>query len=166
LHRWSGRTFLVAAAITGISGLYLGVAVPYAGIAEALPTLVFGTLFILFLVRAYRAARCGQYLRHREWMIRMFSLAAGVGTIRVVGLGLLSTGMDLRELIGWSFALGWVTSLLAAEWWIRRTRSALDVELLIGTPVLNAALPDNGMQVTAGADAGGQSGVPGGARRG
>lgn len=142
LHRWSGRTLLVAAAITGVSGLYLGVAVPYAGISEALPTLVFGTLFLLFLVRAYRAARGGQYLRHREWMIRMFSLAVGVGTIRVVGLGLVSGGMDLRELIGWSFALGWVTSLLAAEWWIRRTRSALDAEFLLGMPAPSAA-PDS-----------------------
>lgn len=152
LHRWSGRTLLVATAITGISGLYLGVSVPYAGLAEALPTLLFGTLFLLFVVRAYQAARCGEYPRHREWMIRMFSLAAGVGTIRLVGFGLVSAGMGLRELIGWSFALGWVISLLVAEWWIHQTRATLDIEFLIGFPARNAVLPNNGMQATAGAN--------------
>ena len=135
LHRWSGRTLLVAAAITGISGLYFGVGVPYAGVAEALPTLVFGALFLLFVALAYRAARCGEYARHREWMIRMFSLAAGVGTIRLVGLGLVSAGVDLRELIGWSFAIGWITSLVAAELWIRHTRVRPHIDLPIGTPI-------------------------------
>lgn len=157
LHRWSGRTLLVAAAITGVSGLYLGVGVPYAGVAEALPTLLFGTLFLLFVVRAYRAARCGEYARHREWMIRMFSLAAGVGTIRLVGLGLISAGVGLRELIGWSFAIGWVTSLAAAEWWIRHTRVTPDIDSPIGMPARKVMLPNIGMQATAGADREGQS---------
>ena len=153
LHRWSGRTLLVAAAITGVSGLYLGVGIPYAGVGEALPTLLFGTLFLLFLVRAYQAARRRQYLRHREWMIRMFSLAAGVGTIRIVGLVLVSAGMGLRELVGWSFAVGWVASLLIAEWWIRHTRLALGiVEFLTDTSPLSAVPPNNGMQAPAGAE--------------
>lgn len=136
---------LVAAAITGVSGLYLGVGIPYAGAAEALPTLLFGMLFFVFVVRAYRAARCGQYGQHREWMIRMFSLAAGVGTIRLAGLVLVSAGMGMRELIGWAFTLGWVTSLMAAEWWIHRTRTTL--------------------QAPAGADLQGRSEAPHGARR-
>jgi uncharacterized membrane protein len=165
LHRWSGRTLLVAAAITGVSGLYFGVGVPYAGVAEALPTLLFGTLFLLFVVRAYRAARCGEYARHREWMIRMFSLAAGVGTIRLVGLGLVSAGVGLRELIGWSFAIGWVTSLVAAEWWIRHTRVTPDIDSPIGMPARKAVLPNIGMQATAGADREGQSERPVSARR-
>jgi uncharacterized membrane protein len=140
LHRWSGRTLLVAAAITGVSGLYFGVGIPYAGIAEALPTLLFGTLFLMCLVRAYRAARRGEYSRHREWMIRMFSLAAGVGAIRLVGLGLVSAGVGLRELIGWSFAIGWLTSLVAAEWWIRYSRATPHIESPRGTPVFRGSV--------------------------
>ena len=164
LHRWSGRTLLVAAVITGASGLYLGVAVPYAGVAEAFPTSLFGMLFLLFGVRAYRAARCGEYARHREWMIRMFSLAAGVGTIRLVGLGLVSAGVGLREIIGWSFAIGWVTSLVAAEWWIRHTRFTPDIDSPIGMPARKAVLSNIGMQA-ADADHEGLSERPVSARR-
>jgi len=127
LHRWSGRLTLIAAAAVGLTGLYLGVLVPYAGVTEAVPTALFGSLFLVFALLAYLAVRRKDYMRHREWMLRMIALAVGVGTIRLVGLGLVALGMGLRELIGPSFTIGWVITLLTAEWWIRRNRRSISL---------------------------------------
>ncbi len=122
IHRWSGRVLLIAAVAVGLTGLYFGTVVPYAGLSEAAPSAVFGTLFLYTATRAFVAVRRRNFIRHRAWMLRMFALAAGVGTIRVVAVGLLALGMGMRALIGLSFALGWVATLLVAEWWVRRTR--------------------------------------------
>jgi hypothetical protein len=94
-----------------------------AGLGEAVPNAVFGTLFLYAAARAFLGVRRRDFIAHREWMLRVFALAVGVGTIRVAVVGLLALGMGLREVIGPSFALGWVSTLLVAEWWVRRTRS-------------------------------------------
>ena len=63
--------------------------------------------------------------QHREWMIRTFSLAMGVATVRVyfLLLGAL-TGLSFEETFGASFWLGFGTNLLVAEVWINHTRAA------------------------------------------
>jgi len=39
----------------------------------------------------------------------------------------VALGMGLRELIGPSFTIGWVITLLTAEWWIRRNRRSISL---------------------------------------
>ncbi len=107
---------------------------PYAGWPEAVPTALFGLLFLLFVARAYQTARRRAFSEHREWVIRLVALAVGVGTIRLVGLGLVGLGMGLREEIGWSFAIGWTISLLIAEWWIRVTRGKVQMPVSHASP--------------------------------
>lgn len=125
LHRWTGRLLLTAAIPVGLSGLFFGVLVPYAGLSEAAPSAVFGLVFLFAAVQAFRAIRRRDLSRHREWVLRLFALAMGVGTIRVVGLGLVAVGViDVERVVGWSFWIGWVTTLGAAELWIRATRPA------------------------------------------
>ena len=55
--------------------------------------------------------------QHREWMIRTFSLAMGVATVRVF-LILLRPVMGF----GASFWLGFSVNLVVAEAWINHTR--------------------------------------------
>jgi uncharacterized membrane protein len=123
LHRWSGRVLLTAAVLVGLSGLFFGALVPYAGLSEAVPSAVFGLFFLLATVQAFRAIRRRDLTRHREWVIRLVALAMGVGTIRLVGVGLVAIGVtEVPQIVGLSFWSGWLLTLGAAEAWIRATR--------------------------------------------
>jgi uncharacterized membrane protein len=123
LHRRCGRALLLAALLVGLSGLTLGALFPYGGRAAASAVFTAGTLFLFALVRAFKAIRRGDVARHREWMIRMFSIGLGIATVRVVGLLLLVvTRSSFRESAGTAFWVGWLSTFAAAELWIRYTR--------------------------------------------
>jgi len=123
LHRWTGRLLLMAAIPVGMSGLFFGVLVPYAGLSEALPSAIFGGIFLVAIAEAFRAIRRRDIRRHREWVLRLFALAMGVGTIRLVGVGLVALGeVEVPRIVGGSFWIGWLATLGTAELWIRATR--------------------------------------------
>jgi len=126
LHRWSGRLLLALAATLMIGAAYFGIGMPFGGAQEAIPMVVFGPLFVIALARAWIAIRQGQQDLHREWMIRAFSVAIGISTMRVV---LLAVDYPLTMLrvpptgvFVISIWIGWLLSIGAAEAWIRRTR--------------------------------------------
>ncbi len=124
LHRWLGRSYLLACLAGGIGGLGLAT-ISYGGP----PTHVgFGLLGVLWLytgARAYQAIRGGDVAAHRIWMIRSFALTFAAVTLRVE-LGLLTGAL------GWSFHdayltvawLCWVPNLVVAEWWLLGRRRA------------------------------------------
>lgn len=125
-HRWSGRILIVAAFAVTLAGLYFGLLMPYGGLWEATATAVFGGLFLVFLGRAFVAIRKRQVARHREWMIRAFSLAIGISTVRVVGAAfdivLTPAGLRPPEVFALSLWTGWAITLAGAELWIRYSR--------------------------------------------
>jgi uncharacterized membrane protein len=125
-HRWSGRILIVAAFAFAIAGLYFGLLMPYGGLWEAAATILFGGLFLVFLGRAYFAIRRRQVDRHREWMIRAFSIAIGISTVRIVGSAfdvlLTPAGLHPNEVFALSLWTGWAITLAAAELWIRYSR--------------------------------------------
>lgn len=124
-HRWAGRLILLAVWISGSAALAFGLLVPFGGTPERIVTAIFGSLFLYFPGRGWRAIREGRVDEHREWMIRMYSLALAVGLIRVIGLLLVwLTPVGIREGFNWSLWSGFVISLAAAEIWIRRGRMA------------------------------------------
>ena len=83
-----------------------------------------GAFFLLAVTRGFIAIRRHDVLRHREWMIRMFSIGLGISTVRIVGLLLLvvipARSLELRT--GLSFWIGFALTLTAAEIWVRHTR--------------------------------------------
>ncbi|PYR57863.1 MAG: hypothetical protein DMF91_18505 [Acidobacteria bacterium] len=125
-HRWSGRVLLVTAFVTGLSGLYLGLLVPFAGATEAIAIAVFGGLFLFAIGRAFVLIRAGRVASHREWMLRAFAIAIGISTVRVFGaiFDVALTPAGFRTDVSFVLAIwaGWVTTLGAAEIWIRFTR--------------------------------------------
>ena len=122
-HRWSGRVIVLAALPAGLSGLLLGALFPYGGPAAASAVFVAGALLLAALIQGFIAIRRRDVTRHREWMIRMFSIGIGIATIRVVALVLFAiTHARVETLAGLSFWIGWVFSFGAAELWIRHTR--------------------------------------------
>ncbi|MGH9856993.1 MAG: DUF2306 domain-containing protein [Acidobacteriota bacterium] len=122
-HRWSGRFVLLTALFTGLFGLLLTVPFIFTGILASSAALLFGSIFLFALMRAYIAIRIHDVSAHREWMIRAFSIAFGISVIRIVGglLFLIVPGPSF-QLLGISFWIGWTLSLGAGEWWIRRGR--------------------------------------------
>lgn len=122
LHRWLGRSYLLACLVGGIGGLGLAT-ISHGGP----PTHVgFGLLGVLWLytgARAFQAIRAGDVAAHRSWMVRSFALTFAAVTLRIQ-LGLF-TG-----LLGWSFDeayvtvawFSWVPNLVVAEWWLVKRR--------------------------------------------
>lgn len=122
-HRWSGRLLVVLAILSVVPAFYFGVAIPYGGTSEATAIAVFGSLFVLAILRAFVAIRNGDVRCHREWMIRAFALALAISTIRLLGIAVQAfTRAPVHEQLGVVFWTGWALMLGAAELWVRHTR--------------------------------------------
>ena len=125
LHRWSGRVIVALAIPMGLSGLFFGLFVPFAGFVEASAVAVFGAFFLFAVLRGFAAIRARDTSTHREWMIRMFAIALGVSVQRVVGTAfLLVTREPPSVWFGASVWMGFAIAAAAAELWIRATRRA------------------------------------------
>lgn len=135
LHRWSGRLLIAAALVVGVSGLTMGAIVPFGGPIAATAVFAAGVFFLLSLMRAYVAVRRRDFERHREWMIRMFSIGLGIATVRIIAVPLLAlTEISLNTAAAISFWSGWLITLGAAEYWIRHTRITA-IEPGYGVPI-------------------------------
>jgi len=148
VHRWTGRTYLVAVAIASVSGLVIAV-VNDAGIVGFFG---FGTLAVLWFAtgwRAYRAIRSGDVDSHRAWMMRNFALTYAAVMLRIwLPLLLLfqvlvpaAPGTDFDAIFANAYAavpfLCWIPNLIVAEWLIRR-RGLPSYRLSAATPVSRA----------------------------
>ncbi len=127
LHRWSGRILVLMGLVAALAGLHFGLSMPYGGAGEATAIAFFGVLFVVALGRAFFAIRRHQVARHREWMIRAFSIAVGISTVRVVAavfdIALTPAGLRPPDLFALSLWTGWGITLCAGELWIRYTRA-------------------------------------------
>lgn len=135
VHRWSGRLLLAMVAVAGASGIYLGLAKPYGGAVESVAATLFGAFFLFAAVRGFMAIRSRDVRRHREWMIRMFTLAAAISVIRIIGvLGLFVFGIEFlgAGAFGAMLWAGWILSIATSELWIRRTRARRASESIHG----------------------------------
>lgn len=104
------------------------------GANETAATMLFGTLFLIALTKAFLYIRLGQVAPHREWMIRAFALGLAVATVRpIVGVFFATrslTQLTPHEFFGTAFWLGFTTHLIAAEIWINYTRP----QVVVGRP--------------------------------
>lgn len=135
VHRWTGRFLLALVAVAGVSGVYLGLAMPYGGALESSAVSLFGAFFLIAATRGFFAIRSRDVRRHREWMIRMFTLAAAISVIRLFGvLGVFAFGTETINARGFGLMLwvGWLVSIATAELWILRTRARPTVESVHG----------------------------------
>lgn len=122
-HRWSGRVLVAAGVIAAMSAIFLEIVFPYGGPIAASAVFLFSSIFLAAILRAFIAIRHRDAALHREWMIRAFSIAIGVSTIRIAGSVIYAiTKGHLQDLVGPSFWIGWAITFAAAEFWIRRSR--------------------------------------------
>jgi uncharacterized membrane protein len=121
LHRRLGLVYVVASALTGISGMYMAV-YSHNGIGTHLGFGVLGFLTLLTALKPYFHIRAREVAPHREWMIRNYALLFAAVTLRIE-LPILAISMQAFEpayaIISW---LCWVPNLLVVEWYLRRSR--------------------------------------------
>ena len=117
IHRGLGRILATCAAISGVIVLILNFLFPtFGGISTQSATAFFGVIFLFSLFPAMRHIFRKEVSQHREWMIRTFSLAMGVATVRVFLILLQSLmGLSQEESFGASFWLGFSVNLVVAE---------------------------------------------------
>jgi hypothetical protein len=85
-----------------------------------------GTLFLVAIVRAFRAIRRRDPVRHREWMLRAFGVMVAVPATRVMGaildVAFAPTGISSASLFVVDLWITWPLVIGTTEWWIRYTR--------------------------------------------
>jgi hypothetical protein len=126
VHRWSGRVLLVALALSTLPALYFGLWTPFAGGPETMVIAIVGALLLSAATQGYLAICRGEVARHRQWMIRVFALTAGIAMVRlaalVIDVAMLPFGISVTTVFLASLWVGWGVSIAGAEWWIARTR--------------------------------------------
>jgi hypothetical protein len=131
LHRRLGQTYLWAAWVTSLSSLGVAAFFDVSIAAKAM----FATTSLLWFATttvAFVRIRQSRVPKHREWMIRSFSLAFFFVTGSLWPP--ILTASPLPQAIGYSLALflSWSLNLIAAEWWIRHTRPSQNRNLRAG----------------------------------
>jgi uncharacterized membrane protein len=125
LHRWLGRVFMSVGIVLGLTG-YAMVAIPVGGSLEVAAIVVYATAFLVSLLTAWRHIRRGDVARHREWMLRALAIALGIATTRpVVGAFFATralTGLSPSQFFGMAFWVGFTSTAIAGEWYVRSTR--------------------------------------------
>jgi hypothetical protein len=95
------------------------------GWVERSAVLVFNTLFLLSLLRAYQYMRRGELLLKRAWLIRAIAILLGIAVTRpVMGVFFATsplTHLQPSQFFGIAFWIGFSTSTLVGEFWLRRS---------------------------------------------
>lgn len=118
LHRWLGRTYLIAVLIGGIGGIYMAGRAD-GGLAGQFGFALLGVVWLVSGWQAYAAIRRGDVQAHRVWMIRNFALTFAAVTLRIyLGVSQAVFGLSFDAfypVVAW---LCWVPNLIVAEWLI------------------------------------------------
>ncbi|EAY27910.1 DUF2306 domain-containing protein [Microscilla marina] len=116
LHRTLGKIFMVFSITGAVSGILFAILVPFAGVVELIPVLLFASFMIYATYRAYAHIRRGEVTQHREWVARSYAIGLGVASIRVVFLILKQMIIaNDRDILMAAFWLGWILTLSAVE---------------------------------------------------
>jgi uncharacterized membrane protein len=128
LHRWLGRTYLLAVLIGGIGGLMLATQAE-GGLVSRTGFGLLGALWLTSGWRAYAAIRRKDIASHRLWMIRNFALTFAAVTLRAY-LGIMTGFLEMDFAVAYPAIawLCWVPNLIVAEWVILRRLAVFDPE--------------------------------------
>jgi len=104
---------------------------PVGGWVERSAVLLFNSLFLFSLFRAYWHMRRGELLLQRRWMLRAIVILLGIATTRPV-MGVFFATSPLTHLapsqfFGIAFWIGFSINALAIELWLRSRRSPGDL---------------------------------------
>ena len=119
VHRWLGRTYVVAC-LTGAVG---GFVMAFGSTAGPVATVGFATLAVCWFyanVQGWRLAMAGRFPEHRAWMIRSFAMTFAAVTLRIYAPLLPLTGLSGLDGYRLTAYIAWIPNLILAELYIRR----------------------------------------------
>jgi hypothetical protein len=134
LHRWIGRTYLVACLVGGVSG---GLLAPFtaAGPIAAWGFLLLALFWLWVNALGWRAAAIKRdFDEHKEWMIRSFALTLAAVTLRLYLPAAMIAGLEFVSAYQWIAWLAWVPNLLIAEAWVASRRARVARGVVLQTP--------------------------------
>lgn len=119
LHRWIGRTYALAIALGGLSGLLIAFEID--GAFSTLGFALLALFWIMTTAKAVLLARARKIAAHRRWMICSFALTFAAVTLRLqLAVFMLAFDMPYEEtypILAWSC---WVPNLLFALYYVRQ----------------------------------------------
>jgi hypothetical protein len=107
-------------------------AYPIGGWVERSAVLVFNSLFLFSLARAYWYMRHGDSLQKMRWMYRAIGILLGIATTRpVMGVFFATsrlTHLEPRQFFGIAFWIGFSINAVMVELWLhRRGRPTIEI---------------------------------------
>ncbi|WP_171052558.1 DUF2306 domain-containing protein [Ruegeria sediminis] len=121
-HRWSGRTYVLAACLASIAAV-LNAAFFDVSLAARMSFVLLGCCWLLSTLLAYWMIRKPNVSLHREWMLRSFSLALFFVTFSFWVPVLAGNGQGKDTAYFLAVTMSWGLNLLVAEVWIWQTRT-------------------------------------------
>jgi len=119
---WAERLFFPLGAWVGITA-YAMSSHPVGGWVERSAVLLFNSLFLFSLVRAYIAMRRGEATEKMRWMLRSVGILLGIATTRpVMGVFFATsrlTHLEPAQFFGVAFWIGFSINTIAIELWLR-----------------------------------------------
>ncbi|UIR57030.1 DUF2306 domain-containing protein [Sphingobacterium sp. SRCM116780] len=124
LHKKLGYIYVIAILIFAAPSGFLIGCEANGGIIAQLAFTLLAILWFLFTLQAIWKAKQGNFIAHKNFMIRSFSLTCSALTLRYWKVVLVyffhPNPMDLYQLVAW---LGWVPNLLIAQWIINHNKN-------------------------------------------
>jgi uncharacterized membrane protein len=126
-HRLAGRLLVSIGLAVGTTALFMGLVIPFSGWIERVYIGIFGTFYLLALIKGFVHIRAGRVALHREWMIRAFAIGLSIATMRLIFIPALlivadPTDAQIAAVSTASFAAAFVLHASVAELCIRATR--------------------------------------------
>lgn len=120
LHRYAGWLYILATLGLALPSGFILALSANGGLSTQVCFVILGICWGISTVLALYYAFHGQWIRHRNWMIRSFALALSALSLRTWKLGLYAlqpywdwlTPLHIYQLEAW---LGWTINLLIAE---------------------------------------------------
>jgi uncharacterized membrane protein len=129
-HRRAGRLLVAIGVVVGATALFMGLVIPKGSWPERVVICLFGTVFLVALLKGFVHVRARRVSLHREWMIRAFAIGLAIATARLIFFpALLITMTDPTDrwfgtLLVVALAVAFVLHAFVAEIWIRATRGS------------------------------------------
>ncbi len=120
-HRHVGRFYVICCIGAGLAGVWMAFD-SVTGLVSGAGFFLLGLFWLITTSMGYVRARAGDFLSHKDWMVRSYALTYGAVTLRIqLGLAIPFMGyefLDVYPIIAWS---AWVPNALFAEWLTRRS---------------------------------------------
>jgi hypothetical protein len=128
---WAKRLLFPLGAVVGITAYAMN-AYAIGGWIERSAVLLFNTLFLFSLARAYQSMRQANHLLERRWMTRAVGILLGIATTRpVMGIFFATsrlTHLEPRQFFGIAFWIGFSINTVAVELWLRNRGRQSEME--------------------------------------